>query len=145
MGSFCFLLGCSNLKQNFSPAKFLKFKFLPLVKDYSGKKYPILSDRYVMLVWVAFLAKKSSLKPGVKVGRKGQDYVILYIIPNFKFLLYQFLKKKSVKSGSSKILLAAHTYSSVEVIILGMIIETKIMVNAFNNYVRFYVVSRYGC
>ena len=92
-----------------------------------------------------FFGKKGSLKPGVKVGRKGQDYVILYIIPNFKFLLSQFLKKKSVKSGSSKILLAAHIYPSVEVTILGTIIEAKIMVDAFNNYFRFYVVSRYGC
>ena len=60
---------------------------------------------------------------------------MLYIIPSFKFLLYQFLKKKSVKPGSAKRLLAAHTYSSVELIILGTIIETKIMVNASNSYV----------
>ena len=81
-----------------------------------------------------FFGKKSSLKPGMKVGLKGQSCVILYIIPSFKFLLYQ-VKKTSVKPGSSKILLAAHTYPSVELIILEMIIETKIMVNAFNNYV----------
>ena len=56
--SFCSVLGCSNLiLQNFSPAECFKFKFLPLVKDYPGEYYPILSDRYVVLVWVAFLAK----------------------------------------------------------------------------------------
>ena len=66
----------------------------------------------------------------MKVGLKGQSCVILYIIPSFKFLLYQFFKKKSVKLGSSKILLAAHTYPSVELIILGTIIDTKIMMNA---------------
>ena len=61
MGSFCSVLGCSNLiLQNFSPAKFFKFKFLPLVKDYPGEYYPILSDRYVMLVWVAILTKRFS-------------------------------------------------------------------------------------
>ena len=98
MGSFCFVLGCSNLIQNFSPAKFLKFKFLPLVKDYPGEKYPILSDRYVMLVWVAFLAKKCSLKPGIKVGLKGQSCVILCIILSFNFLFNQFLKKKNCKT-----------------------------------------------
>ena len=58
MGSFCSVLSCSNLiLHNFSPAKFFKFKFLPLVKDYPGEYYPILSDRYLMLVWVAILAK----------------------------------------------------------------------------------------
>ena len=72
-----------------------------------------------------FFGKKSSLKPGIKVGLQGQSCVILHIIPSFKFLLYQFLKKKSVKLGSSKILLAAHTYPSVEPVILGTIIETK--------------------
>ena len=65
MGSFCSVLSCSNLiLHNFSPAKFFKFKFLPLVKDYPGEYYPILSDRlsdrYVMLVCVALLAKSSS-------------------------------------------------------------------------------------
>ena len=66
-------------------------------------------------------------------------------MPSFKFLLNQFFKKNSVKSGSSKILMAAHTYPSVELIILGTIIETKIMVNAFINYVWFYMVPSYGC
>ena len=57
--SFCSVLGCSNLiLQNFSPAECFKFKFLPLVKDYPGEYYPILSDKYAMLVWVAFLVKK---------------------------------------------------------------------------------------
>ena len=79
--------------------------------------------------------QKVSLRPGIKVGLKDQSCVILYIIPSFKFLLYQFFKKKSVKLGFSKILLAAHTYPSVELKILGTIIETRIMVNAFNNYV----------
>ena len=61
MDSLCSVLGCSNLiLQNVSPAKFFKFKFLPLVKDYPGEYYPILSDRYVMLVWMAILAKTFS-------------------------------------------------------------------------------------
>ena len=92
-----------------------------------------------------FFGKKSSLKPGIKVGLKGQSCVILHMIPSLKFLLYQFLKKKSVKPVSSKILLAAHTYPSVELIIFGMIIETKIMVNTFRYYVWFYGVPCYGC
>ena len=38
MDSLCSVLGCSNLiLQNFSPAKFFKFKFFPLVKDYPGE------------------------------------------------------------------------------------------------------------
>ena len=61
MGSFCSVPGCSILiLQNFSPANFFKFKFFPLVKDYPGEYYPILSDKYVMLVWVAVLAKRFS-------------------------------------------------------------------------------------
>ena len=45
------------LKRYFSPAKFFEFKFLPLVKDYPGEYYPTLSDRYVLPVWVGFLAE----------------------------------------------------------------------------------------
>ena len=46
-------LDCSSLiLHNFSPVKFFKFKYLPLVKDYFGEYYPILSDRYLLLVWV---------------------------------------------------------------------------------------------
>ena len=93
-----------------------------------------------MLFW-----QKGSLRPGIKVGLKGESCKILHIIPSFKFLLYHFFKKKSVKPGSSKILLAAHTYPSVEIIILGTIIKTEIMGNAFNNYVWFYIVPSYGC
>ena len=55
-------------KLYFSPAKFFKFEFLPLVKDHPGEYYPILSDRYVLPVWVGFLAIKNSLKPGMKLG-----------------------------------------------------------------------------
>ena len=62
MGSFCSVLGCSNLilQKRFCPAKSFKFKFWPLVKDYPGEYFPILSDRYVMLIWVAILAKRFS-------------------------------------------------------------------------------------
>ena len=82
-----------------------------------------------------YFGKKGFLRTGIKVRLEGQSCVILYIILGFKFLLYQFFTKKSVKPGSSKILLAIHTYSSVQLIILGTIIETKIKVNTFNNYV----------
>ena len=56
LGSICSVLDCSSLiLQNFRPAKFFKFKFLPLVKDYPGEYYSLLSDIYAML------------KPGIKV------------------------------------------------------------------------------
>ena len=54
-------------KHYLSQAKFFKFGFLPLVKDYLGKYYPILSDRYVLPGWVGFLAINSP-KPGMKFG-----------------------------------------------------------------------------
>ena len=118
-------------KHYFRPAKFFKFKFLPLVKDCLGEYYSILSHRFVLLVWVGFLAKKFPKtryeiwhRKG-KSGRKGQSYVILYIIPSSKFLLYQILNKKSVEPGSSKILLAANTYPSVELIPLEGILNQQ--------------------
>ena len=76
---------------------------------------------------------------------KAQNWVILYIISSIKLLLYQVLNKKSVKPGSSKILSALHTYSSVELISPGAIIESKIMVDGFNDDASFYVVPSYGC
>ena len=58
-------------KHYFSPAEFFKFKFLPLVKDYRGEYYPILSDRYVLSVWVGVLAKKF---------RKTRHEILCYLL-----------------------------------------------------------------
>ena len=76
---------------------------------------------------------------------KGQNCVVLYIIPSFKFLLYQVLNKKSVKLDFSQILAAVHTYPSVELIPSGAIIESAIVVDASNYDVSFYVVPSYEC
>ena len=38
------------------------------MKDYSREYYPILFDRYVLLVWMVCFSKKNSLKPGMKFG-----------------------------------------------------------------------------
>ena len=53
-------------------------------------------------------------------------------------------EKKSVKPGSSEILLSAYTYPSIELIPPGTIIESAIMVDAFNDDASFYVVPSYG-
>ena len=71
--------------------------------------------------------------------------MIFHTIPSFKFLLYQVLNKKFVKLGSSQISAAAHTYPSVELIPPGTIIESTIMVNAFNHDASFYVITSYKC
>ena len=52
---------------------------------------------------------------------------------------------RSVKLGSSKILPAAHTYPSVELVPPGTITASTIMVDAFNDDASFYVVPSYGC
>ena len=53
-------------KLYFSPTKFFKTNSLPLVKE--REYYPVLSDRYVLPVWVGFLSKKNFLKTGMKFG-----------------------------------------------------------------------------
>ena len=53
-------VGTAILMSKHYQTKFFKFKFLPLVSDYLGEYYPILSDRCVLSIWVGFLAKKNS-------------------------------------------------------------------------------------
>ena len=101
------------------------------MRAFFGKKFP--KTRYE--IW--HRRGKSTVK--------GQSSLILYILPSFKFLLYQVLNKKSVKLGSSKILPAPHTYPSVELISTGTIIASTIMVDAFNNDASLYVVPTYQC
>ena len=64
---------------------------------------------------------------------KGQNCVITYNITKFYVPVISGFKSKSVKPGSSKNLQAAHTYPLVELIPTGRIVESIMIVDAFND------------
>ena len=81
----------------------------------------------------------------VKADLKAKTVWLCTTYPSLTFLLYQVSNQKSVKPGSSKNLQASHTYPSVELIPTGRIVESIMIVDAFNDDPSFYVVPNYGC
>lgn len=69
----------------------------------------------------------------VKTDLKAKTVCLRTTYPSFTFLLYQVLNQKSVKPGSSKNLQAAHTYPLVKLIPTGRIVESIMIVDAFND------------